>query len=51
VLDKNKVKFGDEDFVSDQKLYMILNSAVHTNVREGNIPDFIIKRIRYYKEK
>jgi hypothetical protein len=51
VLDKNKVKGGDEDFVSDQKLYMILNSAVQSEVRDGNIPDFIIRRIRYYKHK
>jgi hypothetical protein len=49
VLDKTKVKCGDEDFVSDQKLYMILNSAVQSGVIDGNIPDFIIKRIRYYK--
>ena len=45
----NKGTVKHDDFVSDQKLYMILNSAVH-DVTDG-VSDFIIKKIRYYKHK
>lgn len=36
--------------LSDKKLYLLINTAVLEGVTENvNIPDFIIKRIRYYQ--
>ena len=48
VFDKNKITHS-EHLISDQKLFLILNSAVNKEVYNGDFPDFIITSIKYFK--